>query len=420
MSLIAPHVLHDADRYAQRFQAATPFRHVVIDRFLDDDLCRSLLADFPSFEARHALDEMGRVGGKAVRMDVREISPAYRQLDRFLQSGEFLDFVSAVTGIPDLLYDADYIGGGTHENRHGQGLDAHVDFNFHPRTRWHRRLNLIVYLNEEWESSWGGELELHSNPWDSADNRTTSVTPLFNKAVIFETNEVSWHGFSTIRLPEERDSVSRKSFAIYLYTVERPHDETAPPHATIYVPEAMPADWAAGRVLDDRDLSGLRARFTRMRTQLRFLYDREKQFGARIANLEHALAEARGAQRLELQGYATQPRGVVGLWADGWAGAELAAVFVPTRNVKSLVMQLWAPGQLGETQELRIDIGGVAYVQLLQPGARTTVELRLGASSGDETALRIHAARTWRPAATGESGDQRELAYKMIAAVLHH
>ena len=58
---------------------------------------------------------MGAVGGKAVRMDVREISDSYRELDRYLQTGEFLDFVSRATGIPDLLFDPDYIGGGTHE-----------------------------------------------------------------------------------------------------------------------------------------------------------------------------------------------------------------------------------------------------------------------------------------------------------------
>jgi Rps23 Pro-64 3,4-dihydroxylase Tpa1-like proline 4-hydroxylase len=145
-----------------------------------------------------------------------------------LQSQEFLDFVSDLTGIPDLLHDPDYVGGGTHENRHGQGLDAHVDFNYHPRTRWHRRLNLIVYLNEQWEPGWGGELELHSDPWDVEANRTVSILPGMNRAVIFETTETSWHGFSQIRLPQGHRHASRRSFAICLYTRERPAQETAP------------------------------------------------------------------------------------------------------------------------------------------------------------------------------------------------
>jgi len=191
-------VLRQADAYAGTFAAARPFRHVAIADFLDRALCERLLADFPAFEARHALNEMGEVGGKAVRMDVRDISEAYRELDRYLQTPEFLGFVSRVTGIPDLLYDPDYVGGGTHENRQGQGLDAHVDFNYHPRTKWHRRLNLIVYLNPRWEPAWGGELELHADPWQPAADDVVRIPPLFNLCAIFETTESSWHGFSEI------------------------------------------------------------------------------------------------------------------------------------------------------------------------------------------------------------------------------
>jgi hypothetical protein len=114
MSSIDPGVLEKADELSRQFDAATPFRHVAIRDFLPHALCERLLADFPHFEARHALNEMGEVGGKAVRMDVRDISDAYRELDRIIQTEEFLAHVSRVTGIPDLLYDPDYIGGGTH------------------------------------------------------------------------------------------------------------------------------------------------------------------------------------------------------------------------------------------------------------------------------------------------------------------
>lgn len=420
MTLTSTNVLERAQDDAQRFRDAEPFRHVVIEDFLDAALCKELRADFPAFENRHALNEMGQVGGKAVRMDVRDISDAYRQLDAYLQTPEFLGYVSAVTGIPDLLYDPDYIGGGTHENRHGQGLDAHIDFNYHPRTRWHRRLNLIVYLNEEWDSTWGGELELHSDPWNAAVNRTISVPPLFNTAVIFETNEVSWHGFSQIRMPEDKQALSRKSFAIYLYTVERPPLDTAPPHATIYVPESMPADWQEGRTLSQDDMRDLRTRFTRLRTQLRYLYDREKHFGAQISSLENALTDARGAQRLELQGYGTQPRGAKGIWPDAWVGPEFTAHFVLTRKARSLVLELWAPPQLEDDQELRVEINGVVYTQIISRGRRASVVLRLDAAKGIAFDLQIHARHAWQPAKDGESGDQRMLSYRLVSAVIEH
>ncbi|GAA0713682.1 2OG-Fe(II) oxygenase [Dokdonella soli] len=420
MSCIDPVNLRQADEIERRFVAAQPFRHVVIPDFLDRSLCEKLLADFPRFEDRHALNEMGEVGGKAVRMDVRDISESYRVLDRYLQTAEFLDFVSRATGIPDLLYDPDYIGGGTHENRDGQSLDAHVDFNYHPRTRWHRRLNLIVYLNPHWAAAWGGMLELHSDPWNAAADHAVGIAPAFNTCAIFETTEASWHGFSQIRLPADSAHLSRKSFAIYLYTRERPAAQTAPPHATIYVPEVMPSHLRGGYTLGDADVRELTGRFSRLRTQLRYLYDREKHFGAQIDALERALGEARSAQRLELQGYATQPAGVQGLWPDGWAGAEMSMRLMPTRAAKGLRLELWSPPQLGNEQELRIELGGQTFSQALRPGMRTPVSLRLQARAGEEVGLSIRAAHTWIPGAASDSGDRRALAYRIVSASLEH
>jgi hypothetical protein len=419
MSLLSDAARANADVHAAAFHGATPFRHVVIPGFFEAGLCEKLRVDFPGFEKRHALNEMGEVGGKAVRMDVRDISPAYRELDDWLQTPEFLGYVSRVTGIPDLLYDPDYIGGGTHENRDGQALDAHVDFNYHPRTRWHRRLNLIVYLNPEWDEAWGGCLDLHADPWNPARDSRVRIPPLFNLCAIFETTERSWHGFDEIRLPEGRKDLSRKSFAIYLYTRERPAEETASSHATIYAPEGMP-DWKTGRTLSSADMQELAKRFTRMRTQLRYLYEREKDFGAQISGYEWALGEARRAQRLELQGYATQPGAPVGMWPDGWTGAELVVDFVPTRKAKALTLELMAPRGMEGEQTLHIELGGHGWTQSLYPGRSTTVELPLRMTVGQQVALRIHAERTWIPAQAGESGDERALAYMLLAVFLRH
>lgn len=418
--MIRPEVLQQADEYARQFRSAQPFRHLAIGNFLDPALCQRILDDFPRFEDRYALNEMGEVGGKAVRMNVRDVSDTYRELDRYLQSREFLDFVSAVTGIPDLLYDPDYIGGGTHENRNGQGLDAHVDFNYHPRTKTHRRLNLIVYLNHEWEESWGGALELHSDPWNPQANRTQRILPLFNRAVIFETNEVSWHGFSRIDLPAGKQSLSRKSFAIYLYTRQRPAQETAPPHATIYVPDALPADLAAGKLLDQADVHELQARFTRLRTQLRYLYDREKQFGAQAARLEHALDEARDAYRVPLQGYATQPQAPRGMWVDRWVGRELNLTIEPQRAVKGLTLELWAPDQLDGEQVLDLDINGQRWQHHVARGARSNAALSFKCPAGGKIDVRVQAQRSFVPAQLGGSADDRELAWRLLGVTVTH
>jgi hypothetical protein len=418
--VIPTEVLDKRNEYAAQFSNAKPFRHVEIEGFLDRAICQRLLDDFPSFETRYALNEMGEVGGKAVRMNVREISPAYRNLDQYLQTPEFLDFISSVTGIPDLLYDPDYIGGGTHENRDGQSLDAHVDFNYHPRTKTHRRLNLIVYLNHEWEGEWGGTLELHSNPWNPAVDEKRRVLPLFNSAVIFETNEVSWHGFGRIDLPVDRKSLSRKSFAIYLYTKDRPRAETAPSHGTIYVPDALPQRFVPGRTLDAADVADLQARFTRLRTQLRYLYDREQHASAQIAALEGAVAEARAALRVPMQGYAVQSEAPVGLWADGWIGTAFACRFVPQQKMRGLELDLWAPDHLDGDQSLSIQLGEKSWQHFIGRGARSRVMLDAVAAAGATVELRIRAERHFVPARLQQSGDDRELAWRLLGAALRH
>ena len=419
MGWVRPDLLERQFALAQAFRDGEPFRHVVIEGFFEPQLCREILDDFPRFEDHYALNEMGEVGGKAVRMNVREVSDAFRALDRYLQSCEFLDFISSVTGIPNLLYDPDYVGGGTHENRDGQGLDAHVDFNYHPRTRTHRRLNLIVYLNNEWEESWGGALELHSNPWNPGVNRTRRILPLFNRAVIFETNEISWHGFSRIDLPADRKAYSRKSFAIYLYTQERPAQETAPPHATIYVPDALPSDLVVGKTLSADDVAELQARFTRLRTQLRYLYDREKQFGGQMVAVEGALGEAREALRLPLQGYASQSGPPDGMWPDRWVGNEFACRFVAQRKVRALELDLWIPDQLDGEQTLDVEVAGKRSRHVVARGRRR-ITIDAPAAAGAEIGLRIRSSLQFVPAQVGESSDDRQLAFRLLDAILRH
>ncbi len=101
---------------------------------------------------------------KAVHEEIATISETYSRLYRVLGSSDFLTLISRLTGIPDLMHDLKMYGGGTHENRHGQDMDPHIDFNYDPPTKLHRRLNLLVHLNREWRPEWGGEIELHSNP----------------------------------------------------------------------------------------------------------------------------------------------------------------------------------------------------------------------------------------------------------------
>jgi len=292
MNAIAPAVLASQEVLSQSFRSARPFRHIVIDGFLAPETAQRLLAEFPPFERGNARNEAGELGGKSTVERIRELGASYAALDDMIQTPEFLGLVSRITGIPDLLYDPWYFGGGTHENREGQDLDPHIDFNRHPVEPWHRRLNLIVYLNPEWDDAWGGSLELHSDP-RREDNTTSLVTPLFNRCVIFETNEVSWHGFSRISLPPDKRDLSRRSIALYFYTRERPAEELADTHSTIYVDRPLPERFAPGMVLGEADLQEIRALLTRRDQHNQRLYRDLQSLQAQLEQAQQALYAGR-------------------------------------------------------------------------------------------------------------------------------
>ncbi len=253
--LVNPRVTDRPEELRKLFVSARPFRHIAIDSFLDDGFAHALLDAFPAFDEKLAINENGVVGGKAVHEKIATLGPAWRQLDQLVAGEDFRKLITDITGIPELKFDPEYFGGGTHENLHGQSLNPHVDFNFHPVTRQHRRLNLILYLSPEWDRSWGGSIQLHRDPYQPpAMDEIVTITPLFNRCVIFETNEQSWHGFKRINLPDDKRGLSRKSFALYYYTDTRPAEETGAEHSTIYVEEHLPEHFKAGMQLGAEDL----------------------------------------------------------------------------------------------------------------------------------------------------------------------
>jgi len=251
--LIAPSVLGSADGIRAEYVSASPFKHACIEDFLQPEWAETLLEEFPVFDPAKAVDEFGKVGRKAVRTDMREISDHYREFYDYIRSQPFLDAMSAITGIPGLIFDTQMYGGGTHENLDGQALDAHVDFNYDQERKLHRRINLLIYLNKEWDVGWGGAIQLHSDPRDWTHDEIKTFNCTFNRCVVFETNEHSWHGFRQIRLPESKRGLTRKCISIYLYTRERPAAEIVPVHGTFYVQRPLPEIYVPGRILTDED-----------------------------------------------------------------------------------------------------------------------------------------------------------------------
>ena len=203
-------------RLAEHYQAARPFPHIHLKDFLEEDAARSLAEQFPQ-PSSDAWIQYKHFNENKSGLTKRELFPeGLQKLVDELNSQEFLDWLSELTGIPNLVADPTLEGGGLHQAGRGGFLNLHTDFTMHHRHKqWRRRINLILYLNPEWREEWGGAIEL----WDSQMKECcASVPPFLNHALIFSTVDDSYHGFpEKLRCPE---GVSRKSLALYYYTVE--------------------------------------------------------------------------------------------------------------------------------------------------------------------------------------------------------
>jgi hypothetical protein len=188
-----------------------PFRHAVINNFITAETIRAINEQWPS----EWLIEDGKFNRK---WSTQKLPPAAQAVADSINVG----LIEEVTGISGLFADPDLFGAGLHCIPPRGFLKMHVDFNRHPKG-WHRRANVLVYLNEDWREEWGGRLQL------GLGDKAVRIVPEAGRCVIFETNEESWHGHpDKLACPLDRQ---RRSMALYYYTASAP---TAEAHSTIY------------------------------------------------------------------------------------------------------------------------------------------------------------------------------------------
>jgi hypothetical protein len=199
----------------RQFRENQPYPHIHLTDFLDANVAAEMAREFPGL-ATDAWTRYKHPNENKFGLAKRSLfPPLLGEVVDELNSEEFAHWLSQLTGIPNLVSDDMLEGGGLHQSGTGGFLNVHTDFsNHHYHKNWRRQVNLILYLNPNWQAQWGGALEL----WDREIRQcVTKIPPLFNEALIFRTDEISYHGFpEPLRCPE---GASRKSLALYYYTV---------------------------------------------------------------------------------------------------------------------------------------------------------------------------------------------------------
>lgn len=193
----------------KQYNDAQPFEHIIIPNFFNSDFANQIHDLFPSdFEKWHSYNNPIEV--KYAYDRINELDEPLKKIFYILCTKEMIRLFSEITGIVNLEFDPFLHGAGLHAHPRNGRLHMHLDYEKHVYLEKERRVNLIYYVNKEWEESWNGETEL----WNKNMTECVTKSPVkFNTAILFKTNQISWHGLpERIQCPSH---IFRKSIAFY-------------------------------------------------------------------------------------------------------------------------------------------------------------------------------------------------------------
>jgi hypothetical protein len=222
--------------FREAFVGAEPFDHVVIDNFFTDEMVAQLVAEFPAYDAEgvwNAHYNNPIENKKACNHWDKFPRNTYQAL-HYLCGAAFEHAVEKITGRTGIQADIGLHGGGWHAHATNGKLNIHVDYNIHPKLQLQRHYNLIVYITPDWNPEWGGGLELwsHDPETNSPKKLVKTVENQFNRAVLFDTTQNSWHGLpADLNCPK---GIVRQSLAVY-YVTDPPQDAD-PRGKALFVP----------------------------------------------------------------------------------------------------------------------------------------------------------------------------------------
>ena len=228
-----------------------PFDHIIIDDFLEESLASKLSSEFmdyndPRWYSYNNPLEHKKTSNKWYFFP----SETYKYM-AYLNSEEFIDRLRQITGIEKLYPDIGLHGAGWHIHGRGGKLNIHKDYSIHPKLKLQRKLNIIIYLTPDWNPEWGGGLDLWSH--DPANNipleKIKTVEYKFNRAILFDTTQNSWHGFNEpLTCP---DDVHRKSIAMY-YLTDPPEEVDTRQRALYAASESQQNDPSVLKFIQER------------------------------------------------------------------------------------------------------------------------------------------------------------------------
>lgn len=205
---------NNIDKLRESFLNAKPFEHIIIPNFLNEEYANLIHNYFPEdIESKKWHKYNNPIEVKYAYDDIKTLPKCVKDIFYLYSTDEIIDIFCKLSGISDLEYDPYLHGAGLHAHPRGGLLHMHLDYEKHPYLNKQRRVNIILYMNKDWNDEWNGSTEL----WDKDMKNCVIKSPVrFNTAIIFKTNETSWHGLpEPITCPH---GIYRKTIAYYFLT----------------------------------------------------------------------------------------------------------------------------------------------------------------------------------------------------------
>jgi dTDP-glucose 4,6-dehydratase len=193
------------------FHSALPFEHIIIPNFLNKEYAEKIFNEYPvDIETENWYKYNNPIEKKFANDSISIMPRCIKKIFNLLSCKEIIEKISLLTGINNLEYDPYLHGAGLHIHTTGGKLDMHLDYEKHPYLDKERKLNIILYMSKDWKEEWNGQTQLWNNDLSECIVKSPVI---FNTAIIFKTNDISWHG-----LPDEitcPEGVFRKTLAYY-------------------------------------------------------------------------------------------------------------------------------------------------------------------------------------------------------------
>jgi hypothetical protein len=216
------------DAFREAYRTAEPWPHLIIDGFLPEDVALEAAHSFPKMDWRRY--RLARLFGARVNeLPPHSTAPVIASIIKELHGPHFIKLIESITGISGLVPDLNLFGSGIHQGARGSVLRLHADHNCHPTMGgFYRRVNVMLYLNDRWQSSWNGDLQL----WDrEALGCAKSISPISNRCVIMGVDDTAFHCYGPLRLPRK---LTRNAIAVYYYAAEPAVGQDREPHITLW------------------------------------------------------------------------------------------------------------------------------------------------------------------------------------------